>query len=130
MRAELEPARSMTTALSFTSKPLRSVWKLGGLTPWELFRNVLANAGANNLLGLASDLAFNFIFALFPLILLMVTLFGVFASRRVELQTDFLTYFGDFLPPSAFELLKTTALELSENASGGKVTFGIVFVLW
>ena len=81
-------------------------------------------------LGSASDLAFNFIFALFPLILLMVTLFGVFASRRVELQTDFLAYFGDFLPPAAFELLKTTALELSANASGGKVTFGIVFVLW
>ncbi len=130
MRAGLRPARMMTTAVSSTSKRVASVWKLGGLTPWQLSRNVFRNIAANNLLGLASDLAFNFIFALFPLILLMVTLFGVFASSRVELQTDFLAYFGDFLPPAAFALLKTTALELSANASGGKVTFGIVFVLW
>lgn len=82
------------------------------------------------MLGLASDLAFNFLFALFPLILLMVTLFGLFASRSVELQADLLSYFGDFLPPAAFELLKTTAAQLTANASGGKLTFGIVFVLW
>jgi membrane protein len=124
------PPAQMTAAALSTSEQLKSVWKLGGLSPWQLARNVFRNIGTNNLLGLASDLAFNFIFALFPLILLMVTLFGLFASRSVELQTDFLTYFADFLPPAAFQLLRATALELSANASGGKVTFGILFVLW
>jgi membrane protein len=120
----------MKTAESSTSKQYKSLWRLGGLTPRQLFRDVFDNIGTNNLFGLASDLAFNFIFALFPLVLLMVTLFGLFASRKVELQTDFLSYFGDFLPPAAFELLKTTALEFAANASGGKLTFGIIFVLW
>ena len=120
----------MTTAETSTSNQFKSLWRLGGLTPHQLSRNVLENITANNLLGLASDLAFNFIFALFPLILLMVTLFGLFASRRVELQADFLSYFGDFLPPAAFELLKTTALEFAANASGGRLTFGFLFVLW
>ncbi len=79
----------MTSALSSTSKRIASVWKLGGLTPWQLSRNVFRNIAANNLLGLASDLAFNFIFALFPLILLMVTLFGVFASSQVNFKPIF-----------------------------------------
>ena len=60
----------------------------------------------------------------------MVTLFGLFASHSVELQNDLLSYFGDFLPPDAFHLLRTTAIELAANASEGMLTFGIVVALW
>lgn len=60
----------------------------------------------------------------------MVILFGVFASHSVELQNDLLSYFDDFLPPDAFHLLRTTAIELSANASDGMLTFGIVVALW
>jgi membrane protein len=120
----------MTDSESSGVKRSKSAWKLGGLTPWQLARKVFGEIGANNLLGRASELAFDFLFALFPLILLMVTLFGLFASRSAELQTDFLSYFSDFLPPAAFQLLGTTATELAAHASGGKLTFGIVAALW
>jgi membrane protein len=120
----------MTSSQASTAKEPKSLWKLGGLTPWRLVRNVFDEICANNSLGRASELAFDFLFALFPLILLMVTFFGLFASRSVELQNDLLSYFADFLPPAAFELLKATATELAANAGGGKLTFGIVFVLW
>lgn len=113
-----------------TTKQFKSLWKLGGLTPWQLVGSVFDEISANNYLGRASELAFDFLFALFPLILLMVTLFGLFASRSVELQNDLLSYFADFLPPAAFQLLRTTASELAANASGGKLTFGIVLSLW
>ena len=106
-----------------------SLWKLGGLAPWQLFRNVLAEIKANNIFGRAAELAFYFIFALFPLILVMMTLFGLFASHSVELQNDLLSYFADFLPPTAFQLLSTVATELATHASGGKLTFGIVSAL-
>ena len=85
---------------------------------------------ANNLFGRAAELAFYFLFALFPLILLVVTLFGLFASRRIELQNDLLSHFTDFLPWAAFQLLRTVTTELAANASGGKLTFGIVLALW
>src|SRR5437660_9773761 len=67
-----------------------SLWKLGGLTPWLLARNVVGGIRSNNFLGRASELAFDFLFALFPLILFMVTIFGLFASRSAELLDDFL----------------------------------------
>jgi membrane protein len=120
----------MTRSQPSTAKEPKSLWKLGGLTPWRLVRSVFDEISANNSLGRASELAFDFLFALFPLILLMVTLCGLFASRSVELQNDLLSYFADFLPPAAFQLLRATATESAANAGGGKLTFGIVFVLW
>jgi len=108
----------------------KSLWKLGGLSPWQLVGNVFDEIRSNNSLGRASELAFDFLFALFPLILLMLTFFGLFASRGAELQSDLLSYFADFLPATAFQLLRTTVAQLAVNASGGKLTFGIVFALW
>ena len=120
----------MTVATPSPGKQLRSIWKLGGLSPRLLARNAFREIRANNFLGRASELAFDFLFALFPLILFMVTLFGLFTSRSLELQNDFLSYFADFLPPAAFQLLTKTTIELATDASEGMLTFGIVTALW
>jgi membrane protein len=103
---------------------------LGQLSPQQLIRNVFREIAANNLFGRASELAFDFLFALFPLILFMLSLFGFFASRSIELQKDFLSYFADFVPPTAFQLLTKTTAELAANASGRKLTFGILLAVW
>jgi membrane protein len=120
----------MTVPEPLTTVQYESLWKLGGLTPWQLFRNVSEEMIANNLFGRAAELAFYFLFALFPLILVMMTLFGLFASHRVELQNDLLSYFADFLPPTAFQLFRTVATELPTHATGKKLIFGILSALW
>jgi membrane protein len=120
----------MTSQTAPAAKRRKSAWKPGRLTLWRLARNVWAEINANNLLGRSSELAFDFLFALVPLILFMITLFGLFASRSVELQNNFLSYFADLLPPAAFQLLRTTVAELATSAGGGKLTFGIVVALW
>ena len=120
----------MTIPEHSTAIPPESFWKLGGLSPQQLFRNVVEEISANNLFGRAAELAFYFLFALFPLILVMMTVFGLFESHRVELQNNLLSYFADFLPPTAFRLLKAVAMDSSNNASGGKLIFGIVSALW
>src|SRR5580704_10154450 len=116
----------MANAKPSPSKQFNSLWQLGGLTPSQLTRNVFAEIGANNLIGRASELAFDFLFALFPVILLMLTLFGLFASHSVELQGNLLSYFADFLPAPAFQLLRTTVDELDATASGGMLTFSVL----
>jgi len=108
----------------------KSFWNLGGLTPGQLSRTVFEQIIANNVFGRAAELAFYFLFALFPLILLMMTLFGLFASHSVELQKHLLSYFADFLPPTGFQLLRRVAIELAAHASHGKMTFGVVSAFW
>ncbi|MFY9689485.1 MAG: YihY/virulence factor BrkB family protein [Candidatus Acidiferrales bacterium] len=111
------------------NKP-KSAWKLGGLSLWHLARRVLRAIAVHNFFGRASELAFDFLFALFPLLLFMLTLIGLFTSRSNELQGDLLAYFADFLPPTAFALLNKTTMELAANASNGKLTAGILLALW
>lgn len=108
----------------------RDLWRLGGLSPLQLARSVLGEISSNNFFGRASELAFDFLFALFPLILFMLNLFGLFASRSTELQNDFLSYFADFLPPMAYQLLAKTTAELSENSSRRNLALGIVLAVW
>jgi hypothetical protein len=47
----------MADAKASDSKQFKSIWTLGGLTPWQLTRNVFAEIGVNNLIGRASELA-------------------------------------------------------------------------
>ena len=119
----------MASSGSSTGKQLQSIWKLGGLTFRQLTRRVVHGIGEDDLFGRASELAYNFLLALFPLLLFILTLFGLFA-RGIELQGSLLSYFADFLPPSAFQLLKAITLEMAANATSGKLTFGIVLTLW
>src|SRR6516165_10272143 len=120
----------MTLRLLATAKQSESLWSLGGLTVSQLGRSVFDEILANNVLGRAAELAFYFLFALFPLILIVVTSFGLFAADRIELQNDLLSYFADLLPPIAFQLLRAVVDELAVHASSGKLTFGIVSALW
>ena len=120
----------MALSAPSTVKQLQSTWKLGGLTLSQLTRRVVHGIQEDDLFGRASELAYNFLLALFPLLLFVLTLFGLFASRSSELQNSLLSYFGDFLPPLAFQLLKAITLEMAANATSGKLTFGIVLTLW
>ena len=112
------------------SAAAKSLWELGGLPPAQLGRTVFEQIIANDILGRAAELAFYFLFALFPLILLMMTMFGLFAWHSADVQSDLLSHFAAFLPPTAFQLLRRVATELAAHASPGKLTFGIVSALW
>jgi membrane protein len=128
----LKAARSHDASSSPRSgrQQFATIWKLGGLTPVELAKRVVRSALANDLVGRASGLAFDFLLALFPLFVFLLALFGLFASRSIQLRTGLLSYFADFLPPLAFQLLRTTTEELAASATRGKLTIGILFSLW
>jgi membrane protein len=113
-----------------TKRLLGSIWKLGGLTFWQLTTRVVHGIEEDDLLGRASELAFNFLLALFPLLLVMFTLFGLFASRSSQLQSSLLSYFAEVLPPGAFQLLREISSELSRQAASSKLTLGIALALW
>ncbi len=92
-------------------------------------KRVARGIDEDDLLGRASELAFSSLLALFPLLLFMLTLFGLFASRSLQLQGGLLFYLGHFLPAGAFQLLKQVTTELTLSATSGKLTFGLVLGL-
>jgi membrane protein len=120
----------MTNSKRSAEEPLASLWKLGGLTPRQLTKTVIDGIGEDDLLGRAAELAYNFLLALFPFIILLLSLFGLFALHRTQLLNRFLSYVSLLLPPLAFGLFSNTVSEILRSTDGGKLTFGIVLTLW
>ena len=108
----------------------KAIWKWGGLTLWDLSSSVVRDALEDDLIARASGLAFDFLLALFPFFVFLLALFGLFASRSIDLRTGLLSYFAAFLPPLAFQLLKSTTEELAKTATNEKLTIGILVALW
>ena len=113
-----------------TEEQVSTIWGLGGLPALQLWKKVIAGINDDNLLGRASELAYNFILALFPFMLFLLALFGIFASRAAALKTNLLTYLSQVLPPSASQVRSHTLNEVTRNASNGKLTFGILLTIW
>ena len=127
---EQKRVRAGTTAFRLGRSELGRIWNLGGLNFWQLTTKVVHGINEDDLFGRASELAFNFLLALFPLLLFILALFGLFASRSLQLQSSLLSYFADFLPPGAFQLFQEVTVELATTAANGKLTLGIVLALW
>ena len=113
-----------------TVQQVSTIWGLGGLTAGQLAKKVLNAIDEADLLGRASELAFNLVLAIFPMLLFLLALLGIFASRGPELRLSLLNYFSEALPPPAFHIVSETLTEVMNKAGGGKLTFGIVLTLW
>ena len=106
-----------------------SVWDLGGLTWKELGRRVWQQINEDEIFGRAAQLSYYFLLALFPLLIFLTTLLGYFAAGS-ELRDEMLTYLATVIPASAFDLIRTTLVEVTEARGGGKLSFGILAALW
>jgi membrane protein len=84
----------------------------------------------DDILGNAAQVAFYFSFALFPLLLFLMSLLGIILNDKTELQNELFTILGQVMPASAFELVRTTMEEVTAHASGGKLTIGLLITLW
>ncbi|HEX8250334.1 MAG TPA: YihY/virulence factor BrkB family protein [Pyrinomonadaceae bacterium] len=107
-----------------------SAWRLGGLSWRTLGRRVWDEIYAGGLLTHAAALSFYFLFALFPLLLFLVTLFGFFAESGTELRSNLLVFLSRVVPPSAFTLIYATVDEIVANADGTRLWLGLVSALW
>jgi membrane protein len=81
-------------------------------------------------LGIAAQLAYYLILALFPFLLVLVSLMGTFGSP--ELASEILAYFQRVMPEQAYDIIETfTANIISGQAEApGLFTFGILFTIW
>ncbi|MFN2501860.1 MAG: YihY/virulence factor BrkB family protein [Pyrinomonadaceae bacterium] len=96
----------------------------------EFFAKLYEKANETDLFGRAAQVAFFFSFAFFPLLLILLTLFGILLDTTDTLQKELYQYLSQIMPGSAYQLVRTTMDEIIESSSGGKLTLGIFATLW
>lgn len=96
----------------------------------ELGRHIWLEIYESDIFTRAAALSYYFLLALFPLLLFLTALFGYFAESGTELRKNLLSYLGHVVPHSASDLINTTINEISKDAGGGKLSFGLLAALW
>src|SRR5437879_8833766 len=91
---------------------------------------VWARADDDELLGRSAQLSYYFLFALFPLLLFLITLFGYFDGAGSHLRHRLIVYLGDVMPAPALQLVTLTIDEVTKARGGGKLSLGLLLAFW
>ena len=94
----------------------------------ELLKRTVKDTQADNGLGLAAQLAYYFFLALFPALLFLIALAGVFASP--EMITRLVNAMSGTAPPDVINIVRDQLISLSQGNQGGVMTFGVIAALW
>jgi membrane protein len=101
---------------------------LGGLRVTELAKRVVREVQQDNCLGQAAQLAYYFIFAVFPFLLFLATLLGYLPIPN--LLDRIMASLAALLPGEAVTLLQDNVRHLVTDQKGGLLSFGILTALW
>jgi membrane protein len=108
--------------------PPESPWRLGGLNVRELASRVWTEIRADQVFDRAATLSYYFLFALFPALLFLTTLLGLFALP--ELMDRLMGFAKQLLPEEAAFLVESTLAEIVQGARGGLLSVGALAALW
>ena len=78
----------------------------------------------------AAQVAFYFIFALFPLLLFLLNVIGLFLGAAEGVRNELFNYLQQVMPPAAITLVQDTVKEVTSEGGGGKLTIGALIALW
>jgi membrane protein len=96
----------------------------------DLFKQLLKKVTDDDIIGNAAQIAFYFSFAIFPLLLFLMSLLGIILNDKKDLQSELFLILAQVMPRSAFDLVKSTLDEVTTNATGGKLSIGVLITLW
>ena len=109
---------------------MKSLWALRNITWLELAKRVWREANNDRLFGRAAELSYYFLLALFPLLIFMTSAIGLVLGSDMGTRQQLFSYLARIMPPSAFQLVNQTMLEVSQASGGGKLSFGLLAALW
>jgi len=109
---------------------MKSLWALRNISWWELAKRVWKEANDDRLFGRAAELSYYFLLALFPLLIFMTSAIGLVLGSDLGTQQQLFSYLSRIMPPSAFQLVNATMIEVSQSSGGGKLSFGLLAALY
>lgn len=108
----------MAVLLAYLQVPLS--WR-------DILTRTVREALADNIFGMAAQLAYYFFFALFPALLLLIAMAGYLPEQT--LINQMFNAMGGFAPPAALSIITDQIKKISEQPSG-LLTFGVATAIW
>jgi membrane protein len=103
-------------------------WFRISISWWELIKRTAKETWDDDCLGLAAQLAYYFILALFPALLFLLALASFFPIDRVT--DEVMRGLQTVAPPDVVRLITEQMRRISESDQGGLLTLGILGALW
>lgn len=109
-------------------RDLREVWTLGGLSPRALAVRVYRQINADDVWNYAAQLAFYFLFAIFPFFIFLTALLAYVPIP--DLMGQLMEVLGDIVPEQVLAIIEKNLAQLLAEPRGGLLSFGILLSLW
>jgi membrane protein len=98
---------------------------------YKIVKIFLRNLTKDEILDRANGVAFNFILAIFPTIIFLFTLIPYVSNFFPDINKEsIMSFMGEMMPPSMYEVVSTTIVDIVSNQRGGLLTFGFVFAAY
>jgi membrane protein len=108
-----------------------SPWELGGLTWWQLLRRVWVRFWEDQLPGRCAELAYYFLFSVFPLLLFLTTLLGYLAGPDTRLRIILFHWLDRLAPsPDVTRLLTVTLDQITRDHGGARLSLSLLVAVW
>jgi membrane protein len=102
-----------------------------GWLSWKgLAKQIWTKVGDDDVFGRSAQLAYYFLLALFPLLIFVTALLGLFPGAAERGMMVLFEYLGEALPKQASDLVQTGFSQVMQASGGGKISFGIMATLW
>jgi len=109
---------------------VRTLWHVHGIPIRVLIRRIWNALIEDRIFGHAAELAFYFLFALFPTLLCASAVLGIAARSAHLMYVELLDYLALVIPAAALGTVVRTFNETASAASSGKATIGLIVAVW
>ncbi|HKU20799.1 MAG TPA: YihY/virulence factor BrkB family protein [Terriglobales bacterium] len=104
-------------------------WNLGGLTVRQLSLRVWHGINDDDVFGRAGQIAYGFLFAVFPLFMFLLAILGIVAGPQSSIQQHLVMESTDAMPPAAAHVVQRVVQETTRASGSGKLSFGLILTL-
>jgi membrane protein len=110
---------------------MTSMWRRGGLSWWQLLVRVWREILIDQVPGRCAELAYYFLFSVFPLLLFLTSLLGYLAGPESRLRHILFVYVGRFAPsPDVPALLAGTLDQVITHRGGATLSLSLLVAVW
>ncbi|MCU0358336.1 MAG: YihY/virulence factor BrkB family protein [Cyclobacteriaceae bacterium] len=121
--------------LQFTQAQLLLSWmkrirfkRFDNVSLYAIVKTLIINVQKDEILDRANGVAFNFIMAIFPAIIFLFTLIPYVSTVIPSINTtSIMEFLGEQLPPSMFDVIESTVIDIISIQRGGLLSLGFIF---